>query len=104
MYYKGQIAGLSPDTRYRVQFEIEIATSVPNGCVGVGGAPGEGVTVKAGVTDIEPDRIDSGSGGAVFSVGSISWCGSLAVNGFDNNVSRITENVLRRFAAPERFC
>ena len=44
------------------------------------------------------------SGGAVFSVGSISWCGSLAVNGFDNNVSRITENVLRRFAAPEKFC
>ncbi len=44
------------------------------------------------------------SGGAVFSVGSISWCGSLAVNGFDNNVSRITENVLRRFAAPENFC
>lgn len=60
MYYKGQIAGLSPDTRYRVQFDVEIATSVPNGCVGVGGAPGEGVTVKAGASDIEPDRIDSG--------------------------------------------
>lgn len=43
------------------------------------------------------------SGGAVFSVGSISWCGSLPVNGFDNNVSRITENVLRRFMSPEPF-
>ena len=38
-------------------------------------------------------------GGAVFSVGSIAWCGSLSYNGYDNNVSRITDNVLRRFAA-----
>jgi N,N-dimethylformamidase len=40
-------------------------------------------------------------GGAVFSASSISWCGSLSHNGYDNAVSRITENVLRRFAAPE---
>ncbi len=38
-------------------------------------------------------------GGAVFSVGSIAWCGSLSYNGYDNNVSRITDNVLRRFAS-----
>jgi N,N-dimethylformamidase len=38
-------------------------------------------------------------GGAVFSVGSINWCGSLPYNNFDNNVSRVTENVLRRFMA-----
>ena len=36
-------------------------------------------------------------GGAVFSVGSISWTGSLSHNQYENNVSRITENVLRRF-------
>ncbi|MEO8394549.1 MAG: LamG domain-containing protein [Chloroflexota bacterium] len=35
--------------------------------------------------------------GAVFSSGSITWCGSLGHNNFDNNVSRITENVLRKF-------
>ena len=40
-------------------------------------------------------------GGGVFSVGSITWFGGLAHNGYDNNVSRITDNVLRRFAAPE---
>jgi N,N-dimethylformamidase len=38
-------------------------------------------------------------GGAVFSVGSMSWCGSLSVNGYQNGVSRVTENVLRRFIA-----
>lgn len=37
--------------------------------------------------------------GAVFSVGSISWCGCLSYRNYDNSVSRITDNVLRRFAA-----
>jgi N,N-dimethylformamidase len=37
-------------------------------------------------------------GGGVFSVSSIAWMGSLSHNDYDNNVSRITENVLRRFA------
>ena len=40
-------------------------------------------------------------GGAVFSTGSITWCGALPHNGCDNNVSRITDNVLRRFAAED---
>jgi N,N-dimethylformamidase len=37
------------------------------------------------------------NGGAVFSTGSIAWCGSLSFDNYTNNVSRITENVLRRF-------
>ena len=41
------------------------------------------------------------NGGAVFSVGSISWCGSLSYNRYDNNVSQITGNVLTRFASDE---
>lgn len=40
---------------------------------------------------------ETARGGAVFSVGSMSWCGSLSHNDYDNNVSRITENVLRTF-------
>jgi N,N-dimethylformamidase len=36
-------------------------------------------------------------GGAVFSVGSVAWAASLPCHGFDNNVSRLTGNVLRRF-------
>jgi N,N-dimethylformamidase len=41
------------------------------------------------------------NGGAVFSTSSISWCGSLSHNGYDNNVSRMTANVLRRFMEDE---
>jgi N,N-dimethylformamidase len=41
------------------------------------------------------------NGGAVFSTGSIAWAGSLGTNGYDNNVARITGNVLRRFLSDE---
>lgn len=37
-------------------------------------------------------------GGAVFAVGSITFCGSLNHRGGDNGVSRMLENVVRRFA------
>jgi N,N-dimethylformamidase len=40
-------------------------------------------------------------GGAVFSTGSITFCGCLPVNGFENNVSRLLQNVLNRFLDPE---
>jgi N,N-dimethylformamidase len=41
--------------------------------------------------------------GAVFSTGSVSWSGCLFYNNYENNVSRITENVLRNFANRERL-
>lgn len=40
-------------------------------------------------------------GGAVFSVGSITFCGSLPVDGGTNNIARMTENVIRRFLAED---
>jgi N,N-dimethylformamidase len=42
-------------------------------------------------------------GGAVFSVGSISWSGSLSYQSYGGPVSRITSNVLRRFADTQPF-
>jgi N,N-dimethylformamidase len=50
--------------------------------------------------DVRSDIVyaDLDGGGAFFSVGSISWCSSLPHNGYVNNVSRMTENVLRQFA------
>lgn len=40
------------------------------------------------------------NGGAVFSMSSIAWAGALSHGGYDNNVSRLTENVIRRFVDP----
>lgn len=42
-------------------------------------------------------------GGAVFSTGSIAWFGGLATNNYDNDVARITANVLERFRDPLPF-
>ncbi|HTK97926.1 MAG TPA: N,N-dimethylformamidase beta subunit family domain-containing protein [Pseudomonadales bacterium] len=43
------------------------------------------------------------SGGAVFSTGSISYAGSLSTNDYDNDIARLTGNVLRRFIDPTPF-
>ncbi len=43
------------------------------------------------------------NGGAVFSVGSIAWAGSLSHNAYRNNVAQITQNVLRRFLSDKTF-
>ncbi len=40
-------------------------------------------------------------GGAVFSTGSIAWFGALATNDYDNDVARVTANVLERFRDPQ---
>ena len=39
-------------------------------------------------------------GGAVFSTSSIAWAAALSHNDYDNNVSSISENVIRRFCNP----
>lgn len=43
------------------------------------------------------------AGGAVFSTGSIAWACALTCNSYENSVSRVTENVLRRFLDPAPF-
>ena len=48
--------------------------------------------LRADMVYFETDK-----GGAVFSVGSISFLGSLPYNNYDNNISTIVDNVLTRF-------
>ncbi|MHB1091225.1 MAG: N,N-dimethylformamidase beta subunit family domain-containing protein, partial [Ilumatobacteraceae bacterium] len=48
--------------------------------------------VRCDITYFETD-----SGGAVFSLPAISASGSLSYNNYDNNVSKIINNVLERF-------
>lgn len=65
----------------------------------------EEVLVPHGATDavINPDIhaditfFETPQGGAVFSTGSIAYAGSLGWNGFDNNIFKLTTNVLNRF-------
>ena len=41
--------------------------------------------------------IETETGGAIFSTGSITFCGSLPVNNFQNNISTLLDNVFHRF-------
>lgn len=54
MFLKREFRGLDANARYLFRFDIQFATNAPKGCFGVGGAPGEDVTLKAGVTIEEP--------------------------------------------------
>ena len=80
--------------------------------VGIGGllSVEEFVTTTRGLDGVQHGRVradmvffETPGGGAVWSTGSIAWSTSLACNDFENNVARITENVLRRFLDPRPF-
>lgn len=69
---------------------------------------GREIITKAGNKDqphpfIRSDIVyfETPSGGAVFSVGSIGFRGSLSYNQYDNNISRMIENVLSKFQADD---
>jgi N,N-dimethylformamidase len=69
--------------------------------------PEELISTYPGLDGIEDPRVradmvffETPNGGAVFATGSIAWAGSLGHSGYDNNVARITGNVLRRFIDP----
>lgn len=73
------------DDRYQFVHEDQLMTS-----------PGQGGTenplVRADMTYFDID-----GGGAVFSVGSINWAGSMAWNQYENNTVRVCDNVLNHF-------
>lgn len=57
MYLKRPLTsgmGLKANMRYSVTIDVEFLSNEPEGCVGVGGAPAEAVTLKAGIMRYEP--------------------------------------------------
>ena len=57
MFIKRKIGGLIPHHTYRVTISMDIASRYPTNAAGVGGAPGEGVVLKAGAMAREPVRV-----------------------------------------------
>lgn len=64
MGYVKVLEGLDPGQNYHFDVSFKLATDVEGGLVGVGGAPGESVAVKCGISTIEPhaDLVDEGFG------------------------------------------
>jgi len=66
MYLKRRLGpedGIEANQRYRVRFVLTFASNAPSNCMGIGGPPGEGVTLKAGAAPVEPVGVvqDDGS-------------------------------------------
>jgi hypothetical protein len=62
MFLKTQVAGMKPNTTYKVFFSIDLASNTPEGLMGIGGSPGESVYVKAGAVNYEPEVIEESDG------------------------------------------
>lgn len=62
MFIKKKISGLTPNQTCKVKLEVELASDSPAGESGVGGAPGESVTVKGGLTAKEPVKLKNAAG------------------------------------------
>lgn len=84
MYATSRVGDLEPNTRYTLIFTVEIASKTAAGCVGIGGAPGESVYVKAGASAVQPTSVVRNDGAGDYyrinlDVGSQSQGGTDAV-------------------------
>ncbi|AUI70589.2 hypothetical protein [Beggiatoa leptomitoformis] len=59
MFMKRAITGLKPNTNYQAIFTIDVASNAPIGAIGIGGATGEAVYLKAGVSVTDPILINN---------------------------------------------
>lgn len=64
MGYVKKLDGFVPSRTYHFTMSFKLATSVESNLVGVGGAPGESVAVKCGITPTEPMALVEESGGS----------------------------------------
>ena len=62
MGYVKKLEGFAPSRTYHFTLSFKLATNVEGGLVGVGGAPGESVAVKCGITPTEPAAIVTENG------------------------------------------
>lgn len=68
MFVTKQVDGLEPNTIYNFRFKVTFGTNAQKNCVGVGGAPGESVWIKVGVTKTEPKAINNGAGNLLMNI------------------------------------
>lgn len=55
MYMFAPVAGLMPRATYLLTFDLSIASNARTNAVGIGGAPGESVWIKAGAVSARPE-------------------------------------------------
>lgn len=79
MFVTKKFEGLEPNARYDFQFKLRFGTNAQKNCMGVGGAPGESVWIKAGASKTEPVAVNNGAGDLLMNIDK----GNQAVGGSD---------------------
>lgn len=79
MFIAKKFEGLEPNSRYEFQFKLSFGTNAQKNCMGVGGAPGESVWIKAGASKTEPLAVNNGAGELLMNIDK----GNQAVGGSD---------------------
>ena len=64
MFLKKKLTNLLPNQKYKIQFQIQLASDAPTNAIGVGGSPG--LYIKAGATPIEPVKIKQSDAGTIY--------------------------------------
>ncbi len=64
MFLKKKLTNLLSNQKYKIQFQIELASNAPTNAIGVGGSPG--LYLKAGATSIEPIKIKQSDAGTIY--------------------------------------
>lgn len=57
MFVRKQLTGLAPNTDYKLQFDVELASKYPANSFGIGGSPGSSVFLKAGASATKPEKV-----------------------------------------------
>lgn len=100
MFLSKKIEGFEPNASYEAELRFGMYTSEAGGMMGVGGSPAESVFVKAGMTSVEPVKIEEDKGGAETYYRMNIDKGVQSSDGAD---AKIVGNVAKPDTAPEGF-
>lgn len=62
MYLTKKVTGLAPNVKYNLRYQIDLATNVPPGLLGIGGSPDQSVFVKVGAAEEKPLAVKAEDG------------------------------------------
>ncbi|WP_337098559.1 copper amine oxidase N-terminal domain-containing protein [Paenibacillus sp. YIM B09110] len=99
MYATKKITGLKPNATYDASLSFTLYTNQAGGMMGVGGAPGEAVSIKAGFVSQEPKIVQEGEEGNVYYKVNVDK-GNQSVEGAD---MKIVGNMVKPDDAVEGF-
>lgn len=108
MYLKRRLDGLTPGQHYKVSFRVDLLSNGGAGCFGVGGAPGDGVYMKAGAASVEPLpvivgqswRMNIDHGAQSNSGAQAKVIGSAAVPGLSCSADQLGRKIVDGSSAP----